>query len=123
MQANEILYLFSYKIYNNTNCRIENAYLGKVLYLTTNPYTKEDKEGNSKCNKKNGLNAENITSLNNFDGAIMKGALVRILVNFIYDGAYKVKCSRLHKNNEMPKLKQKLLLFINFGSFFECEID
>jgi hypothetical protein len=123
MQANEILYLFSDKIYNNINCRIESAYLGKVLYLTTNPYAKEEKEGNSKGNKKNGLNAENITSLNNFDGAIIEGALVRILVDFIYDGAYKVKCSRLHKKSEMPKLKQKVLLLINFVSFFECETD
>ena len=76
--------------------------------MTTDPYAKEDKEGNSKGNKKNGLNAENITSLNNFDGAIIEGALVRILVNFIYDGAYKVKCSRLHKKNKMPKLKQNI---------------
>ncbi len=105
-------YIHTYSgVYNDTNCRIESAYLGKVLYLTTNPYDKEYKKGTSKGNKKNRFNAKRTTSLKNFDGTIVEGVLAWTLANFINDGAYKVKGARLHKKQEMPKLKQKLLFF------------
>jgi hypothetical protein len=105
-------YIHTYSgVYNDTNCRIESAYLGKVLYLTTNPYDKEYKKGTSKGNKKNRINAKRTTSLKNFDGTIVEGVLVWTLANFINDGAYKVKGARLHRKQEMPKLKQKLFFF------------
>jgi hypothetical protein len=111
-------YIYSYTyidtysgVYNDTNCRIESAYLGKVLYLTTNPYDKEYKKGTSKGNKKNRFNAKRTTRLKNFDGTIVEGVLVWTLANFINDGAYKVKGARLHRKQEMPKLKQKLFFF------------
>lgn len=86
--------------------------------MTTNPYAKEDKKGNCKGNKKNGFNAKKSTSLNDFDGTIVEGVLVWILVNFINDGAYKVKGARLQKKKEMPKHKKKFFFpLINYMYF------
>lgn len=72
-------------------------YLGKVLYLTTNPYSKKANKANSKEKKENWLNTERATSFSNFKGTIEECALVWALVYLIDNGAHKIKCSRLQQ--------------------------
>ena len=59
--------------------------------------SKKDKKRDSKAKQENRFNNEKSTGLNNFNGTIVKGTLIWVLVYLIYNGAYKIKGSRLQQ--------------------------
>lgn len=70
-------------------------YLGKVLYLTTDPQSKNDKKSDGKGNQENRLDADKGSSINNFNGAIIECTLVWLLFYLINNGSHKIECSGL----------------------------
>ena len=75
------------------------TYLGKVLYLITNPYSKKANKGDSKEEQENRLNTERSTSFSNFNGTIVECALVWVLLYLIDNGPHKMICSRLQQKD------------------------
>ena len=76
-----------------------------------NPQNKENKKSNAKGNKENRFNAEESTSLNNFNSTIVEGVLIGLLVYLVDNSTYKIKRSRLHsRRRENAKGQQRIVL-------------